>query len=89
MYIRDLLYKFTHCCGRVPLARDVEEDPVVAEDGVGDAVAVVIHGAKSAAARDEVGVVLRVTELATLGCLRRRQPPRLAQHLLQKKRRVR
>ena len=72
----------SHRRWRVPLAGDVEEYPVVAEDGVGDAVAVVVDGAEAAAAADQVGVVLRVAELGALRRLRRRQPPRLAQHLL-------
>ena len=67
---------------RVPLARDVEEYPVVAEDGVRDSVAVVVDRAEPAAAADELGVVLRVAELGALGGLRRGQPPRLAQDLL-------
>ena len=68
----------------MPLAGDVEEDPVVAEDGVGDAVAVVVDGAEPAAAADQVGVVLRVAELGPLRSLRGRQPPGLAQNLLRR-----
>ena len=66
----------------MPLAGDVEEDPVVAEDGVGDAVAVVVDRAEAAAAADQLGVILRVAELGALRGLRGRQPPGLAQNLL-------
>ena len=56
----------SHRRWRVPLAGDVEEYPVVAEDGVGDAVAVVVDRAEAAAAADQLGVILRVAELGAL-----------------------
>lgn len=70
--------------GAALFARDVEEHQVVAGDDVGDAVAVVGHGAEAAARADALRVFLQV-QLASLTMrgLAGGQPPGLVEHLLQ------
>ena len=67
---RNFIYRFLGAL----FGRDVEVDSVLPHDGVGDPVAVVVHGAEAAAARYHVRVVVRVAELGALRGLGSRPP---------------
>jgi hypothetical protein len=65
------------------LAGNMEEDEVLSSNNVWDSVSVIGDGAKAASSADALRVFLQVQSWSlAVRRLRRRQPPRLAQHLL-------
>jgi hypothetical protein len=76
--------KMSHRLWRGSFGRNVKENQVFPGDNVRDSVTVIGHGSEPASGRDAVGVFGQVQfRRLAVRRLRRRQPPRLAENLLE------